>query len=77
MAAKSLAELDDIMAEFDLTPQRIAQFFSGEPEERARAGIGWCDIFQSVSSACFFTPRQLFYKPSIPMINLLAKLSTN
>lgn len=42
MAAKSLAELDDIMAEFDLTPQRIAQFFSGEPEERARAGIGWC-----------------------------------
>merc|ERR1711868_183896 len=39
MAAKSLAELDDIMAEFDLTPQRIAQFFSGEPEERARAGI--------------------------------------
>ena len=42
MAAKSLAELDDIMAEFDLTPQRIAQFFSGEPEERARAGIGRC-----------------------------------
>merc|ERR1711892_492033 len=39
MATKSLAELDEIMADFDLTPGRIQQFFSGEPEERARAGI--------------------------------------
>ena len=47
MATKSLAELDEIMSTFDLTPSRIQQFFSGEAEERARAGIA---ILQSEHS---------------------------
>ena len=39
MTTKSVSELEAIISELSVTPQRVNEFFSGDPEERARAGI--------------------------------------